>query len=109
MSINDLMCLHLTTFDVFKMGFPGGTVENLPASAGDSCDLGLIPGSGRSPGEGNGNPLQYSCLGIPMARGAWWATVHWMAEELDLTDQLSKQVQCIQNTLVSHVPINTAW
>ena len=37
------MCLHLTTFDVFKMGFPGGTVENLPASAGDSCDLGSDP------------------------------------------------------------------
>ena len=44
-----------------------------------------------------------------MARGAWWATVHWMAEELDLTERLSKQAQCIQNTLVSHVPINIAW
>ena len=42
----------------------------------DSGDLGSIPGSGRSPGEGNGNPLQYSCLGNPMDRGAWWATVH---------------------------------
>jgi len=40
-------------------------------------DAGSIPGSGRSPGEGNGNPLQYSCLGNPMDRGAWWATVHW--------------------------------
>ena len=39
-------------------------------------DLGLIPGSGRSPGEGHGNPLQYSCLENPMDRGAWWATVH---------------------------------
>ena len=46
---------------------------NLPANAGDA---GLIPGSGRSPGEGNGNIFQYSCLGNPMDRGAWWATVH---------------------------------
>ena len=55
-------------------GFPSGSVvKNLPASAGDA---GLILGSGRSPGEGNGNPLQYSCLGNLMDRGAWWATVH---------------------------------
>ena len=46
-------------------------VRNLPASAGDARDLGLTPGVGRSPGEGNGNPLQYSCLGNPMERGAW--------------------------------------
>ena len=55
-------------------GFPGGSVvKNPPANAGD---LGLIPELGRSPGEGNGNPLQYSCLGNPMDRGAWRATVH---------------------------------
>ena len=48
-------------------------VKNLPANARDT---GLIPGSGRSPGEGNGNRLQYICLGNPMKRGAWWATVH---------------------------------
>ena len=54
-------------------GFPGGSVVNsLPTSAGD---LGSVPGLGRSPGEGNGNPLQYSNLGNPMDRGAWWATV----------------------------------
>ena len=47
-------------------------VKNLPANAGD---MGLIPGLGRLSGEGNGNPLQYSCLGNPMERGAWWATV----------------------------------
>ena len=65
-------------------GFPGGSVaKNLPASAGDK---GLIPGSGRSPGEGNGNPLQYSCLGKPMCRGAWWATVHGVAKESDTTE-----------------------
>ena len=51
-------------------------VKNPPDNAGDARGLGLIPGSGRSPGEGNGNPLQYSCLENPMDRGAWWATVH---------------------------------
>ena len=62
------------------MGFPGGTVvKNLPANAGDTRDAGLIPGSGRFPGEGNGNPLQYSCLESSMDRGAWWAAVHGVA------------------------------
>ena len=51
-------------------------VKNLPANAGDVRDTGVIPGSGRSPGGGHGNPLQYSCLENPMDRGAWWATVH---------------------------------
>ena len=51
-------------------------VKNLPANARDTGDAGLIPGSGRCPGEGNGNPLQYFCLGNPMDRGAWRATVH---------------------------------
>ena len=60
------------------MGFPGGSVvKNLPANAGAAGDMGLIPGSGRAPGGGNGNPLRYSCLGNLMERGAWWATVHW--------------------------------
>ena len=53
-------------------GFPGGS--DTKGSACNAGDLGLIPGSGRSPGEGNGNPLQYSCLENPMDRGAWWAT-----------------------------------
>ena len=51
-------------------------VKNPPANAGDVRDLDLIPGSGRAPGEGNGNPLQYSCLKNPTDRGAWWTTVH---------------------------------
>ena len=51
-------------------------LKNLPASARDVRNLGSIPGLGRSPGEENGNPLQYSCLGNPMDRGAWLATVH---------------------------------
>ena len=55
-------------------------VKNLPADVGDARDVGLIPGSGRFPGEGNGNPLQYSHLENPMDREAWWATVHGIAK-----------------------------
>ena len=55
-------------------------VKNLPANAGDVRDTGSIPGSGRSPREGNGTPLQYSCLENPMDRGAWWATVPGVAK-----------------------------
>ena len=54
-------------------------VKNLSASAGDAEDMGSIPGSGRSPGGGDGNPLQYSCMKNPMDRGAWWATVQRVA------------------------------
>ena len=62
-----------------RQGFPGGSVEkNLPATAGDSDS---IPGSGKPPAGGNGNPLQYSCLENSMDRGAWWATVHWVAKK----------------------------
>ena len=63
-------------------GFPGGTLvaENLPASGGDGGDLGLIPGSGRSPGGGHYNPLRYSCLENPMGRGVWQAVVQWVAK-----------------------------
>ena len=58
-------------------GSPDGAVgKSLPANAGDTRDMGLIPWSERSPGVGNGNPLQYSCLENLMDRGAWWATVH---------------------------------
>jgi len=69
------------------MGFPGGSVVK------ETCngrDPGLIPGLGRSPGDGNGNPLQYSCLEKPMDRGAWWTAVaHGVAESWTLS--LSKQ------------------
>ena len=54
-------------------------VKNLPVNAGDTGDASSIPGSGRSPGGGNGNRLQYSCLENLMDRGAWWATVHGVA------------------------------
>jgi len=73
--------------------------SEVKASACNAGDLGSIPGLGRSPGEGNGTPLQYSCLENPMGRGAWWATVHRVAKSLqrvwlvgpkslDMTDQL---------------------
>ena len=55
-------------------------VKNLPANEGDVRDLGSVPELGRSPGEGHGNPLQYSCLENPKDRRAWQAVVHWVAE-----------------------------
>ena len=65
------------------MYFPvGSVVKNSPANAGDAD---LIPESGRYPGEGNGNPLQYFCLGKSMDRGDWWATVHGVAKECHST------------------------
>ena len=61
-----------------KLGFSGSSVvKNSPANAKDA---GLTPGLGRSPEEGNGNPVQYSSLGNPRDRGAWWATVHWVTK-----------------------------
>ena len=89
-----MCCLYVpgtTTFDfkhffhlmntISTLGFCGGSLEkNLPAKAGD---VGSIPMSGRSRGEGNGNSLQYSCLGNPMDRGDWWATVHGVEKESD--------------------------
>ena len=72
-----------------RLGSPGGKLEtsqvalevkNLPAIAGDVRDMGLFPESGRSPGGGNGNPLQPSCLENPTDRAAWWATVRRVAK-----------------------------
>ena len=69
-------------------------VRNPPADAEDVRDTGSIPGLGRSPGEGNGNPLQYSCLGSPMDKGAWWTTVRGVAKS---RTGLSIQAQCKQS------------
>ena len=68
------------THTTVHLGFLGGSVvKNPPANGGDT---GLIPGSGRFPGGGNGNPFQYSCQENPMDRGAWWATVHGVAKKV---------------------------
>ena len=80
-----------------RTGFTGGEgIKNLPANAGD---MDSIPGWGRSHEEGNGSPLQYSCLGNPMDRGAWQATVHRVTEESDSTQQLNKS----NNIYTAHI------
>ena len=79
------------------LGFPGGSlVKNPSANAGDAGDSVSISGSGRSPGGGNDNPFQYSCLENPTDKGAWWATVCGGHKESDMTHQLS-----------SHDPLST--
>ena len=72
--------MKISIYVSLLLGFPGGSeVKNLPANAGD---MGSIPGSGRSPGVGNGNPLQNSCLKNPRDRGAWWVAVHRVTKSL---------------------------
>ena len=79
-------------------------VENPPANAGNIGYMGSIPGSGRSPGRGNGNPLQYSCLKNTTDRGAWQATVHEAAKESDLTERLNTDTHAHTN-----IYIYTTW
>ena len=84
-------------------------VKNLPADAEDTRDTGSIPGSGRSPRGGNGNPLQYSCLENSTYKGARQATVHGVAKELDTTEQLSThklKIQVICTTYCIHITLN---
>ena len=69
---------------IFNWGFPGGSEGKEPVSNGE--DLRSTPGSGRSPGEGEGHPHQYSCLGNPMDRGAWGARVHGVAKSFRMTE-----------------------
>ena len=77
------------------MGLPGGS--EVKASAGNVGDPGSIPGSGRSPGEGNGNLFQYSCLEDPMDRGAWWTTVHGVPKSrTGLSDFTSLKIYTIR-------------
>ena len=86
-SVNEFM------FTMLLRNFSG---KESACSAGDCGDMASIPGLGRSPGEGNGNPFQYSCLGNLMDRGAWWATVHRVAKESDTTKTTMKNLwSCI--------------
>ena len=75
---NTSKVLPVEALAVHLLNFPGSSVGK--ESACKAGDAGSIPGLGRSPGEGNGNPLQYSCLVNPMDRGAWWATVYGAAQ-----------------------------
>ena len=77
----------------FTMGFPGGS--EVKASACNAGDLGSIPGLGRSPGEGNGNPLQYSCLENPMDGAAWWATVHGVTKSWTRLSDFTTLQYCV--------------
>ena len=82
------------------MGVPGGSVvQNLPASVGDSGDASLSPGWRRSPGGRNGNPLQYSCLGKPIDRGAWWTTAHGVAKSQTWLSDSTAQYSSAQSVL----------
>ena len=81
MPVELIFCIIHNSFSIFLI-VVDQTVKKSACNAGD---LGSIPGLGRSPGEGNGNPLQYSSLENPMDRGAWWATVHGVAES-DMKD-----------------------
>ena len=76
-------------------------VKNPPANAGDIRDVGSIPRLGRSPGEGNSNPVQYSCLGNPMDRGAWWTTAHGVAKSWTGLKRLSTCVRAHTHTCMS--------
>ena len=79
-------------------------LKNLPADAGDSGDMSLIPELERSPGEGNGNSIQYSCLENPMDRGAWWATVHGVAKSrIGLSDfAFTFHLHALEKEMVTH-------
>ena len=78
MKCHTIVETSLEKLSIFNKPFPGSS--EVKVSACNAGDLGSIPGLGRSPGDGNGNPLQYSCLEDPMDRGAWWATVHLVAK-----------------------------
>ena len=111
---NLVTCIRIQT-SCFSFGFrrncfpPGASqvalvVKSLPANAGDTRDAGPIPGSGRSPGERHGTPLQCSCLENPMDGGAWWAIVHRVAKSQTRLKQLSIHVHffCSNTGVGSH-------
>ena len=94
-----------SNYEIFT-GFPGGTSGKEPAvSAGDIRDAGSVPGSGRSPGEGNGCHLQYSCLERSMDRGVWWTTVHKVVKSqpwLKWLRSSSMRLLCSHLSYISH-------
>ena len=86
-------------------------VKNLPARAGNIRDMGLIPGSGRFPAKGNGNPLRYSCLENPMDRGTWKATVHRVAQSQTQLKLISTHTHCSGGNYYSlwELLLNSHW
>ena len=96
----------LKTTSPSRWGFPGGSlVKNPPASEGDTRDMCSVPGLGRSPGEGNRNPLQYSCLENSMDRGTWWATVHGVAKsQTQLSDYHTRTCPILTHNLFLMAP-----
>ena len=93
---------------LYAWGFPGGTSGKEPAC--NVGDTGLIPGLGKSPGGGNGNPLQYSCLENPMDRRAWQATIHRVTLSRTELKQLSTgQHPCSMPTWLRFLSINRCW
>ena len=94
MTFGNFFFFHVNWYFVYNLNIVGDSqvvlvVKNLPANAGEESDMGLIPGSGRSLGVGNSNPLQYSCLENSMDRGAWQATVHRVTKSQTRLKQLS--------------------
>ena len=90
-------------------GFPGGGSGTEPVNARDLRDTGSIPGSERSPGEGNGSPLQYSCLENPMDRGAWWTMVHRVTKSwTQLNDFAQGNIEKQMEYLVC-VTVSVSW
>ena len=106
------ICVHQ---HILSMGFPGNSVvKNPPANAGDIRDTVSIPGSGRSPGGGHGNPPQYSCLENPMDRGAWQATVHGVVQRQTWLKRLSShecnfKLMQTAGTLWAASTLNQKW
>ena len=110
MSLSAPSPLLITLGFYYQVGFPGGlVVKESACNAGDSGTVGLIPGLGRSPGEGNGNLLQYSCLGNPMDRGVWETIVHGIAKSWTQLKQLSMHYYPVATTIIVTVITYTQW
>ena len=104
---NAIQFMILSSTNILHIGFPSGSmVKNLPAH--EPGDMDSIPGLGRSPEEGNDNPFQYSCLGSPMDRGTWRATVPGVAKEWDTTYRLNNS-SILHWWLQALLPVNWAF